>query len=77
MIWLLRALSKVLVEKASKWFWQIHMMSMSSSRMSMFARTLGVSNFGFRSSRLRVESRKTGCTSRILASRAMPAYIWL
>ena len=41
-----------------------------------FARNLAVSNFGVRSTGLRVAAQKTGCTSRILASRAMPAYIY-
>ena len=37
---------------------------------------LVVPNFDIRSAGLLVAARKTGCTSRILASRATPAYIY-
>ena len=42
-----------------------------------FAGNLAAENFGVRSAGLRVAARKTGCTSRILASRWTPAYIYV
>ena len=41
-----------------------------------FTRNLVVPNFGVRSAGLRVAAQKMGCTSRILVSRATPAYIY-